>query len=99
MDEMLREINKYPNGTVLIIKWKNNLMLKGEIDTIYETDNGLEMDSDDYIEFYACSVKVLEILSSPIEGTELVVDSLIEISMQNSPSEIMLENDVVVWRI
>ncbi|EGN0215646.1 hypothetical protein IIE63_002063 [Listeria monocytogenes] len=99
MDAMLREINKYPNGTVLIIKWKNNLMLKGEIDTIYETDNGLEMDSDDYIELYACLVKILEILSSPIEGTELVVDSLIEISMQNSPSEIMLENDVVVWRI
>jgi len=99
MDEMIKELNKYPNGTVLTIKWENNLVLKGEIDTIYETDNGLESDSSEYQEFYVCLVMILEILCIPKEGTELETDSLIEISMQNPPAEITLENGLAIWKI
>ena len=41
IDDMVREISKYPNGTYLKIEWENSqLVLEGIIDTIYETDNG-----------------------------------------------------------
>lgn len=30
MDELIREINIYPNGTVLVIKWENGLEIKVE---------------------------------------------------------------------
>lgn len=43
MDEMMREINKYPNGTYLKLEWEDRqLVLEGIIDTIYETDNRLD---------------------------------------------------------
>ncbi len=49
---MVREISKYPNGTYLKIEWENSqLVLEGIIDTIYETDNGLEEDDAGYMEF------------------------------------------------
>ena len=43
MDEMMKRINKFDNGTYLKVEWQNGqLVLGGRIDTIYETNNGLE---------------------------------------------------------
>ncbi|WP_250228379.1 hypothetical protein [Anaeropeptidivorans aminofermentans] len=98
MDELIKAINKYPNGTKLIIKWQNNLEIEGEIDTIFETDNGLDMDDDDYQEFYSCVFGVSNILGSPSERLDFEVGSLIEISMQNPPLEIKLYDGGVIWR-
>ena len=65
MDEMMREISKYPNGTYLKIEWENSqLVLEGIIDTIYETDNGLEEDDTGYMEFYACSFRIEKIIKN-----------------------------------
>lgn len=96
MDELIKEINKYPNETILIVKWENNLVVKGKIDTIYETDNGLDVDEDRYQEFYACLLAVLEILSLP--AGDVNIDDFIEISMQNPPLEVELDNKVVIWK-
>lgn len=96
MDELIKEINKYPNETILIVKWKNNLVVKGKIDTIYETDNGLDVDEDRHQEFYACLLAVLEILSLP--AGDVNIDDFIEISMQNPPLEVELDNKVVIWK-
>ena len=97
MDELIRVINNYPNGTIIIVKWENELVLKGKIDTIYETDNGLEMDVDGYKEFFACALEILDILKNPQENILLGVGELTEISMENTPVEIMLEGNLVIW--
>lgn len=47
MDEMMKVISKYANGTYLKVEWENGqLVLKGKIDTIYESNNGLEEEDD-----------------------------------------------------
>ena len=38
MDILLDVINKHPNGTELVVEWKNGCVVRGSIDTIYETD-------------------------------------------------------------
>lgn len=99
MDEMIRKINKYPNGTILMIKWNDGTSLKGKIDTIYETDNGQEPESSEYKEFYVCLIMVLEIFKKTNKINDIEENSLIEISMQNTPAEITLENGLVIWKI
>jgi hypothetical protein len=98
MDELLKSLNKYPNGTKLIIEWKKKLKLKGEIDTIYETDNGLEMDNKDYKEFYSCLIQVLDILSSSNKKNTIAIGSLMDITMQDPPSIITLETGEIIWK-
>ena len=63
MDEMMREISKYPNGTYLKLECEDGqLVLEGIIDTIYETDNRLDEEDIRYREFYACAVKIKKII-------------------------------------
>lgn len=97
MDELLTAINKYPNGTKLIINWKNGMEIKGDIDTIYETNNGLEMDEEGYQEYYACAFNVLVILNSSEEKSNIEVGGLIEVSMQDPPMRVTLEDGTLVW--
>lgn len=56
--------------------WK----LKWKIDTIYETNNGLDEDDQKYQEYYTCTIKTLN------KG------GFIEISMQD-PSQIIILGD------
>lgn len=97
MDELLKAINKYPNGTKLIINLKSGVEVKGEIDTIYETNNGLDMDEEGYQEYYACAFKILDLKNYLKENLDIKVGELIEISMQEPPFTVMLENGTVVW--
>lgn len=97
LDKLLSVINKYPNGTNLITEWDNGLKIRGKINTIYETDNGREMGEDGYQEYYACVFNVLDILTYPTSGTQITVGSLIEISMQDPPKKVILEDGTVIW--
>ncbi len=96
MDDLLCSINKYPNGTKLIVKLNNGVKIKGEIDTIYETDNGIEAGNNGYKEYYACVFKVESFLDNTREG-DIKVGSLIEISMQEPPLGVWLEDNTKVW--
>lgn len=98
MDSLIRAINKYPNGTKLIINWKKGLEVEGEIDTIYETNNGLEMDEKGYQEYYACAFYVLAIKNSSEEKSDIEVRELIEVSMQNPPLNVMYEDGTLIWK-
>lgn len=97
MDILLKEISKYPNGTELFVKWKNGDIVYGSIDTIYETDNGLELEDKKYKEFYACLLYVLDILGVADENKGFVKGDFIEISMQNPPQEISLKDETIIW--
>ena len=97
MDEMLEKISRYPNGTFLRISWEDGkLIIEGEIDTVYETDNGLEDDDDKYQEFYACTVTVKRVISNLMYKT-VKTDDLVEISIENSPTSIELGDGTLIW--
>ncbi len=96
MDELLRSINKYPNGTKLIIVLNSGVKIRGEIDTIYETDNGLEPDEDGYKEYYACVLKVKALLDNT-KDEAINIGALIEVSMQEPPLAIWLEDNTKIW--
>jgi hypothetical protein len=98
VDELLKAINKFPNGTKLIINWKNGVEIEGKIDTIYETNNGLEMDDEGYQEYYACAFNVLAIKSPLLVHSNLEVGGLIEVSMQDPPLSVISENGAVIWK-
>lgn len=97
MDEMLKVLNKYPNGTYLILHWeKEEISLEGIIDTMYESNNGLDEDEDGYLEFYACAFKIYKIIQKPSDYA-VKANELIEISILNKPSIIKLKDGMVIW--
>lgn len=97
MDELIRVINRYPNGTKLIIKYNINFIIKGEIDTIYETNNDFDEDEEGYEEYYACAFNVKSIQGDVPEELNVDVGSLVEVSMQKPPLGVYLENGIALW--
>ncbi|WP_256833971.1 hypothetical protein [Parageobacillus thermoglucosidasius] len=79
MDEFIKVLNHYPNGTKLIIEWKDGLRIKGLLDTIYETGDGLKLEDEDYDEYFACALKILSIENNP-SGKVLSENTLLEVS-------------------
>ncbi len=101
MDKMMQQLSTHPNGTFLRISWDfGKVVIEGTLDTIYETDNGAEMDEEQYQEFYACAVLVKRIVrnlsNSPLAVNSL--NSLTEVSVENLPSKIELVDETVIWR-
>ena len=95
MDEMMRQISAFPNGTLLRISWDSGkAVIEGILDTIYETDNGTEIDEEQYQEFYACAVLVQKVVRN-LSGSPLAVNTLIEVSIENQPSKIELADGMV----
>jgi hypothetical protein len=97
MDELLKAIAKYPNGTKLIIEWKNGCTALGEIDTIYETYNDLDFEDPNYEEFYACAFLVTDIICHSKEKENFSKGDLIEISIQNPPLRVRLKDKTIIW--
>lgn len=96
--KLIKSISEYPNGTIIYIKWMNGTIIKGEIDTIYETDNGLDLEEIGYQEYFGCAVKVLDILQEAKDNTEKYkIGNLIEISELNSPFKITLANGSIIY--
>lgn len=61
VDEFYRTINRY-FGNELTFIWDNQLSILAEIDTCYETDNGYELESNDYFEYYAVAIKIKKLV-------------------------------------
>ncbi|MCI8892575.1 MAG: hypothetical protein HFH34_14845 [Eubacterium sp.] len=98
MDEMMQEICKYANGTHLEVVWNyGECVLSGNIDTIYETNNGLDEEEEGYKEFYACAFRVNNIIVNK-KRKAFEPDTLIEISIENQPTQIMLQDGTVIWK-
>lgn len=98
MDEMMRAISRYPNGTVLKVSWQfGRIVVEGLIDTIYETDNGSE-GTEDYREYFACAFKIQKIIQN-LGDVDLEQGQLIEISKYNEPTSIELEDRTIIWKL
>lgn len=97
LDEMMKILFSYPGGTFLRIEWDSKgLMLEGVIDLKYESDNCLEEDNSEYREYYAMTIMITNILKRPNWFQKNVGDFL-EISIENQPSKIELNNGIVIW--
>ena len=94
---MMQEICKYPNGTYLELKWANDsLSLGGVIDTIYESDNGLDEKDDGYKEFYCCAFRIKRI-DKNTTNMRYEINDLIELSIENQPVFITLKDGKVIY--
>ena len=97
MDEMLKAISRFPNGTYLKLEWTAaNVTLGGIIDTIYQTDNGKPENTSTFREYYACAFRIKDVIQN-LSSIQYSANTLMEVSMEAPPSKITLKNDVVVW--
>lgn len=98
MDEMLRAISNYPNGTYLQIEWADaGVILGGVIDTIYQTDNGCPEGTSGFREYYVCAFRLKDIIKN-VSGNAYNANSLMEVSMEAPPTMITLRDDEIVWK-
>ena len=98
-DEMMQVLSKYPNGTLLRFCWDYGvLVIDGTIDTIYETDNSADENSKEYQEFYACAIQIKRIIKNTTNKF-LMVNSLVEVSINNQPTSIELSDGAVIWSV
>lgn len=94
----MKAISRYSNGTYMKMEWDNGqLVLEGKIDTIYESNNGLEEEDERYKEFYACTFSVENIHNNQ-ENRECHIGGLVEISMENEPTLIALDDGSIIWK-
>lgn len=97
MDEMIYAISQYVNGSYLVMEWENaGLVLGGQIETIYQTDNGKPERVTTFREFYACAFRITRILKN-LSANAYYANSLMEISSEAPPSRISLEDGTVIW--
>ncbi|AQT86334.1 hypothetical protein ERICIV_01736 [Paenibacillus larvae subsp. larvae] len=99
MDSLIQSISGYPNGTILVVEWTDGKKIRGWIDTIFETDNGIELDDENYQEYYAFLIRVQSVLQKPLlKNEKKPVGSLIEVSERDNISKISLEDGTVIWK-
>ena len=101
IDEVLRDcsvvyqINKYPNGEKMVIYDRNGAVWKGKLDTIYESDNGLDDGENGYEEYHACLFKVIDVIKPG--KNSIKVNDWVEISRLNPPEQIFDSKGLQIW--
>lgn len=71
---------------IYILTYSDGDIIEAQVDTCYETDNGLDDDDPDYEEYYACAMKIVKIIVNKTQ--KLKEGSLIEINYHNYPQHI-----------
>lgn len=96
VDDIIKVLNRYPNGTWLKIALKDGCIVSGVIDTIYETCNDFDENDSRYREYYACAFKISHIAESSF-SYNYKPGMLIELSRYHEPTKIELEDGENIW--
>ncbi|MCY8235108.1 hypothetical protein [Priestia endophytica] len=102
-DPLIRAFDRHSREN-LIVKWESGLKLAGKLDTISETDNGLEDDDEGFQEYIAAIVKLEYIIHPPLTKDDelfrwIQQHELFETSLySNTPKRISLEDETVIWQ-
>ena len=96
MEKLFLSINNN-NNQIYILTFSNGDVAEAQVDTCYETDNGLDDDDPDYEEYHACAMKIVKIIVDKNENLE--EGNLIEINYHNYPQQIKDSQGNVVWKI
>jgi len=89
----------------VIIRWNDDLVIKSTGNTgVFEADNCLDLEDENFLEYYACAVYVSDILHNskqdiikPEFGLA-EIGKFIEISEQNEPTIIEAVDGTVLWQ-
>ncbi|MEW4225635.1 hypothetical protein [Rossellomorea marisflavi] len=104
-DPLIKALKDNRKSTI-VIEWENGLKVSGKLDTIFETDNGLEDDDDDFIEYDSAIFRVDNVLAEPHDVDNVIYKwlanhkgDLIEVSLYNDcPSLLKLTTGVTIWK-
>ncbi|MCL2695244.1 MAG: hypothetical protein FWE69_02840 [Clostridiales bacterium] len=88
----------------IIICWNDDLVIKSTGNTgVFETTNCLDLEDENFFEYYACAVYVSDILHAPQkdiikpEFGSAEIGKFIEISELNEPTKIETTDGTVLW--
>ena len=93
MEKLFLSINNNANQAY-ILTYSNGDVVEAEVDTCYETDNGLAEDDPNYEEYHACAMKIVKIIVN--KNKNLKEGNLIEINYHNYPQQIKDSQDNVL---
>lgn len=85
MEKLFLSINNNANQTYILI-YSNGDVVEAEVNTCYETDNGLEEDDPNYEEYHACAMRIVKVIVN--KNKNLKEGRLIEINYHNYPQQI-----------
>ena len=69
-----------------VLTYSDGNVIEAQVDTCYETDNGLEMEDLNYEEYHACAMRIVKVIED--KNGSLKEGSLIEINYHNYPQQI-----------
>lgn len=93
MEKLFLSINNNANQ-IYVLTYSNGDVIEAQVDTCYETDNGLEDDNPNYEEYHACAMRIVKIIVC--KNRKLQEGNLIEINYHNYPQQIKnLQDDVL----
>lgn len=95
---LVKKLSSYQNGTLLEIIWKDNRTFCYELDTLYDTDNGWEIDDTEYKEYHAALLRLHEQIHSNKLQNHL--PKFVEVGDdKNNPLIIKLvETGEIIWK-
>ncbi|MEI2357449.1 hypothetical protein [Mesobacillus zeae] len=99
--DIMKIFAKYPNGEMFVVEWEDGFKFEGKIDTLHETDNGLDEDEPGYKEYHAAIFKIKKIIAHSQESRKWNIEEqqLYEVSMEEPPLSLYhVATREIVWK-